>query len=203
MDAGAVHIFWDHSNLFSRARDTCEDRTGIGREPGHRYEARLNFLAMFDFARAGRTVERAVAVGSVPPDLAALWQKLGNVGLIVDLQERGAYSGKEQAVDQVLQLEMMNSIIDRDSPAVAVLLSGDGGFRPTVGRMLKQGWGVEVLSFSNGFSPKLRNLDAETGGQAKAITLDAWYRQLIYLQALTGGIIRATDPLDLSDRPRV
>ena len=37
-----------------------------------------------------------MAVGSVPPELAAIWEQLGNVGLIVDLQERGAFSGKEQ-----------------------------------------------------------------------------------------------------------
>jgi hypothetical protein len=95
-----AHIFWDNSNLFARTQDT-----------------------------RGRKVERAVAVGSVPPELVAIWERLGKVGFIVDLQERGASSGKEQGVDQALQLEMMNSVVDRDKPAVAVLLTRDGGFR--------------------------------------------------------------------------
>ncbi len=42
-------------------------------------------------------------------------------------------------VDQVLMLEMMNSVVDRDKPAVAVLLSGDGGFEDAVNRMLGKG----------------------------------------------------------------
>jgi len=42
-------------------------------------------------------------------------------------------------VDQVLMLEMMNSVVDRDNPAVAVLLSGDGGFEDAVNRMLGKG----------------------------------------------------------------
>ncbi len=59
--------------------------------------------------------------------------------MIIDLQERGALSGKEQGVDEALQLEMMNSLVDRDVPAVAVLLSGDGGLRPTIDRLLRRG----------------------------------------------------------------
>src|SRR5437870_5466773 len=128
MDDGVVHIFWDHSNLFARMQDTCDDREGGGLEPGHRLDARLSFPAMFEFAHCGRKVEKAVAVGSIPPDLKALWERLGNVGMIVDLQERGAQSGKEVAVDEALELEMLKSALDRKAPAVVVLLSGDGGF---------------------------------------------------------------------------
>ncbi|MFZ2112926.1 MAG: NYN domain-containing protein [Solirubrobacteraceae bacterium] len=140
MDSQTVHIFWDHSNLFCRAQDTCDGKKG-GLEPGHRLDARLSFQKVYDFAAAGRTVEKAVAVGSVPPGLASLWQRLGEAGVIIDLQERGAESGKEQGVDQALKLEMMNSIVDREQAAVMVLLSGDGGFLDTVERALNKGWG--------------------------------------------------------------
>jgi hypothetical protein len=86
---------------------------------------------MLEFAAAGRTIEKAVAVGSVPPGLRKLWERLGNVGMIVDLYERGAESGKEQAVDDALALQMLASLVDREQPAVAVLISGDGGFNLT------------------------------------------------------------------------
>jgi hypothetical protein len=36
-----------------------------------------------------RIVEKAVAVGSIPPDLVALWERLGKVGVIIDLQWNG------------------------------------------------------------------------------------------------------------------
>lgn len=203
MDADVVHMFWDHSNLFARMQDTCEDREGHGLEPGHRFDARLSFPALFEFAHCGRTVEKAVAVGSVPPDLQALWARLGKVGLIVDLQERGAQSGKEVAVDAALENEMLKSLTDRAKPAVAVLLSGDGGFRETLDRMLKKGWGVEVLSFSNGFSPKLQQIARGSGGRGKYVRLDPWYKQLVYLQEMGGRSIRPTDPLELKGRPKV
>lgn len=203
MDDSIVHIFWDHSNVFARMQDTCDDRQGGGLEPGHRLDARLAFPKLFEFAACGRKVEKAVALGSVPPDLVALWERLGKVGLIVDVQERGAQSGKEVGVDEALQLEMMNSVIDRDKPAVAVLLSGDGDFRPYADRMLKRGWGVEVLSFSKGFSGSLRQIARGTHGRGKYVNLDPWYTQLTYLQELGGNVIRHPDPLDMTGRPKV
>lgn len=203
MDARTVHVFWDHSNLFARMQDTCEDKDGNGLEPGHRLDARLSFPALFDFARCGRNVEKAVAAGSIPPDLAALWERLGKVGMTVDLQERGAQSGKEVAVDTALENEMLKSLVDREKPAVAILLSGDGGYRPTLDRMLKRGWGVEVLSFSNGFSSKLQQIARGSGGRGKYVRLDPWYKQLVYLQEIGGRAIRHTDPLDLTNRPKV
>lgn len=206
MDDAAVHIFWDNSNLFHRLQDTCDDAKGGGLEPGHRLDVRLNFKATLEFARAGRTVEKAVAVGSIPPDLKVLWQRLGRVGVIVDLQERGADTGKEIAVDEALKLEMANSALDRDQPAVAVLLSGDGDFRDTLDRMLKKGWGVEVLSFSKGFSGRLRQIAHGTYGRGKYVKLDDWYYQLSYRQELDEigpKIVRESLPLDLSKRPKV
>jgi NYN domain-containing protein len=203
VDADVVHIFWDHSNVFARMQDTCDDRKGGGLEPGHRWDARVSFPALFELARCGRNVEKAVAVGSIPPDLKGLWERLGGVGMIVDLQERGAQSGKEVAVDEVLALEMMNSVIDREEPAVAVLLSGDGGFREAVDRMLKKGWGVEVVSFSKGFARRLRGIATGSGGRGKYVELDPWWTQLVYLQGLEGPIIRRTDVLDLTGRPKV
>lgn len=200
VDPTAVHIFWDNSNVFARARATCCDRRGGGLEPGSYLDLRLKFPALMDFAAAGRTVEKAVAVGSVPPELAAVWGRLGHAGLIVDLQERGAASGKEQGVDQALKLEMMNSVIDRAVPAVAVLLTGDGGFKDAVDRMIAKGWGVEVLSFSNGLSFMLKQVTSAPGGRGKYIELDPWYDQLTYLQDINGDTERPSKPLDLSSR---
>lgn len=96
MDDGVVHVFWDHSNLFARAQDACDDRQGGGREPGHRLDARLHFKKVLDFASAGRSIEKAVAVGSIPPGLATLWERLRDAKVKVDLQERGAELGKSK-----------------------------------------------------------------------------------------------------------
>ncbi len=157
-----------------------------------------------EFARAGRDVERAVAVGSIPPGLSALWANLSNAGVKVELQERGGESGKEQGVDQALQLHMLRSVLDREkSPAVAVVLTGDGGYRPDIERMLNAGWGVEILCFGESFSRKLRSLARESHGRAKYVDLDDWYSQVVYLQGLDEGILRPADALDLTGRPQI
>ena len=205
MDADVVHIFWDHSNLFARAQDACDDRQGGGRDPGHRLDARLHFKKVLDFASAGRVIEKAVAVGSIPPGVVALWDRLRDANVKVGLQERGAETGKEQAVDEAIKLKMMNSVVDREQPAVAVLLSGDGDFLDAVERMLNKGWGVEVLSFSKGFAPRLKAIATGYSGRRREyIVLDDWYQQLVYLQGLDDtGILRPSEPLDLTGRPRV
>jgi len=203
MDDTTAHIFWDQSNIFHCAQSTCDDH-GVGKELGHRFDLRLNFQAIYDFVSLGRKVEKAIAVGSVPPDLQALWQHLKHAGVNVELQERGQQSGKEQAVDEAIQLHMMRSLADRiESPAVAVVLTGDGGFNEDIYRLLDNGWGVEVLSFSCGFNPVLRTIGTGHGGRGKYVELDPWYRHLTYLQDTTGKIIRPSDPLDASNRYRV
>ncbi|HEX2057999.1 MAG TPA: NYN domain-containing protein [Actinomycetota bacterium] len=203
MDASTVHIFWDHSNLFYSALDACDDKNGGGFEPGHRMDARLDFPKLYDFAAAGRNIERAVAVGSIPPGLNTLWKRLRKAGVDVELQERGAQSGKEQAVDEALQLHMMRSVVDRAKPAVAVVLSGDGGFYDDARRMIDKGWGVEILCFGGSFSRKLRGIAKDSHGRGKYVDLDTWYRQLVYLQGKAGPVIRPSDALDLTGRSQV
>jgi hypothetical protein len=200
-----VHIFWDHSNVYHSAQDACDDREGGGFEPGHRYDVRIDFPKLFEFAAAERTVERAVAVGSIPPGLSTLWQRLERAGVDIELQERGAESGKEQGVDQALQVHMLRSLADRiDKPAIAVVLTGDGGYYDDIKRLLDQGWGVEVLYFGASISRKLKSIRTGFSGRGKYVDLDAWYEQLVYLQGLDQPkALRSSAALDLTDRPRV
>ena len=210
MDDSAVHIFWDQSNIYLSALDACERRSPkdekkrIGFEVGNRSNARVHFQNLYEFARAERNVERAVAVGSIPPGLNTLWTSLKKAGVKVELQERGTETGKEQAVDETLQLHMLRSVLDRaDPPAVAVVLTGDGDFHEDIQRMLDAGWGVEILCFGCSFSRKLRNMAKESHGRAKYVDLSDWYRQLVYLQGLDEGIMRPAEPLDLAGRPKI
>lgn len=201
MDDQRVHIFWDHSNLFHSAQDVCDDH-GEGEEPGHRFDARLHFHNIFEFARAARAVERAVAVGSIPPGLTALWNRLESTGVEIELFERGAETGREQAVDQALQVEMLRSMADYD-PCVAVVLTGDGGFVGDIERLLKAGWGVEVLAFAKCMNRKLKRIATGYSGRGKYVELEGWYRQLVYLQGLEEEILRPADALNLTGRFRV
>ena len=50
------------------------------------------FANLLELAHAGRDIERAVAVGSVPPELRYVWNRLENEGVTVQLPERGSVS---------------------------------------------------------------------------------------------------------------
>ena len=126
VDGSVVRIFWDNSNLFHAAQNAC-DKAGIWIDQGHRYDGRLRFDHVVEFAAPGRRIGKAVAVGSMPPGLGSLWENLRRNGVNVDTRDYGADSGNEQAVDEVLKLEMLRSQVDvqiaGQSPAVAVLLT--------------------------------------------------------------------------------
>ena len=126
-----VFVYWDNSNFFISAQHVAIDREGRGA----RYRVRIDFRNMLELASAGRRIEHAVAVGSIPPELRHVWNRLEGEGVSVLLLERGAMGGREQAVDHVLQTAMLRDGYDYNGdPGTAVLLTGDGaGFYDGVG----------------------------------------------------------------------
>lgn len=149
MTRPAVHIFWDNSNILIPAQYVAAHHDGVLQQN----RVRIQFDRLFDIARAGRPVAPAVCVGSVPPDLKAVWSRLRAVGVDVELFERGALTRREQGVDQCLQVHMLRRLADAP-PSVAVLLTGDGagydngvGFHADLERMATAGWSIEVISW--------------------------------------------------------
>ena len=200
-----VFIYWDNSNIFISARDAAVEREGSDA----RYRVRIDFRSMLELARAGRSVQRAVAVGSVPPELRHVWNRLEGEGVTVQLLERGALEGREQGVDSVLQTEMLRDGYDHNGdPGIAVLLTGDGagfldgaGFHADLERMHGRGWRIEVISWRHSCSNRMRKW-AERNG--KFIALDDFYDSVTFLEPpLPGqpvGAPRHPAPLDLSKR---
>ena len=194
-----VHIFWDNSNIFVPAKDVAASRDGFA-APGL---IRIQFDNLYKLATGGRTVARAVCVGSVPPELEAVWKKLRATGLAVELFERGAGSRKEQAIDQALQVHMLRALADVDPPEIAVLLTGDGagyldgvGYHADLERMAKRGWGIEVLSWDHACNGRLKGWAAKTGVY---IPLEAYYDSITFL----GDGTRKSKPISLTRRPKV
>ena len=85
-----VFIYWDNSNIFISAQEVATEREG----DAVRYRVRLHFRNMMELAHAGRDIERAIAVGSIPPELRHVWNRLENEGFTVQLLERGAIMNK-------------------------------------------------------------------------------------------------------------
>ena len=204
-----VFIYRDQSNIFIGARDVAEEREGRSA----RYRVRIDFKAMMRLAHADRPVEKAVAAGSVPPELRALWNRLEAAGVQVDLFDRGAIDrGEQQAPDRILQLQMLRDFADyNDDPGIVVLLTGDGqgfydgaGFHADVERMHRRGWRVEILSWAGSCNRRMRQWVEENG---VFVALDDHYEAVTFLEPSNPDYPtvdpRAPAALDLSRRATV
>ena len=178
-----VFIYWDNSNIYIGAQEVAAEKEG----DAARYRVRLHFRNLLELARAGRDIEVAIAVGSIPPELRHVWNRLENEGFTVQLLERGAIQGREQGVDQSLQIAMMRNAFDYNGdPGIAVLLTGDGsgfddgvGFHADLERMRRRGWRIEVLSWRHSCNRRMREW-AE--GQGMFIALDDFYDSITFLE---------------------
>lgn len=87
----------------------------------------------------------------------------------------------EQAVDEILHLKILESLIDTAKPSTIVLATGDaaeaeysGGFLRMVERALEKGWSVELVSFRLNTSNlyKRREFRSKWGHMFKWVELD-------------------------------
>ena len=201
-----VFIYWDNSNLFIGAQQAAAAVEG----DAVRYRVRLDFRYLLELAAAGRDIEHAIAVGSVPPELRHVWNRLENQGVTVQLLERGVIQGREQGVDQSLQTAMLRDAFDHNGdPGIAVLLTGDGagfadgvGFHADLERMRRRGWRIEVLSWRHSCNRGMREWAEQNG---VFIALDDFYDSVTFLEPPAPGQPmdnpRYAVPPDLSRRP--
>jgi len=94
----------------------------------------------------------------------------------------------EQAVDEILHLKILESIVDAISPSTIVLATGDaaeaeysGGFLRMVERALEKGWRVELVSFKLNTSGAYKRKDfrAKWGHRFRMIELDDFVEELL------------------------
>lgn len=202
-----VFIYWDNSNIFISARDAAAEREGWDARP----RVRIHFASLLQLARAERPIERAVAVGSVPPELRHVWNRLEDEAVTVELVERGAFHGREVGVDQILQTHMLRDALDHNGdPGIAVMLTGDGagftdgvGFHADLTRMHRRGWRIEVLSWKHSCNRRMREWAEEYG---VFVALDDYYDSITFLEPPSAGHPvappRWVEPLDLTRRGR-
>ena len=101
----SVFIYWDNSNIFHEAQRLAEER---GEGPNARYRVRIHFDHMLCLAHADRPLKKALAAGSVPPEMRQLWNRMESKGVEVHLFDRGTPErGEQEMPDRVLQLRML------------------------------------------------------------------------------------------------
>ncbi len=206
----SVFVYWDNSNIFLEAQRLAAERE-IG--PGARYRVRIHFENMLRLAHADRQMKRALAAGSVPPEMRQLWNRMEANGVEVFLFDRGDPGrGEQEMPDRVLQLRMLEDALDfNGDPGIAVLLTGDGagyldgaGFHSTLERMQRRGWRVEILSWAHATNQRMRRWAEQNGA---FVPLDDFYDAVTFVEPSRPGFElappRDAAPLDLSRRPVV
>ena len=202
-----VFIYWDNSNIFHEAKRLAEANE---EGPQVRWRIRIHFENLLKLAQADRTIGRALAVGSVPPEMRQLWNRLESTGIEVQYFDRGERGRGEQEVpDQLLQLRMLQDGWDYiGDPGIVVLLTGDGagylegiGFHSTLERMHQHGWRIEILSWAHACNQRMRRWAEEHG---VFVPLDDFYASITFLEPSNSSVeldSRHVVPLDLSHRP--
>ena len=203
-----VFIYWDNSNIFHEAQRLAEERE---EGEGARYRVRINFDNMLRLAHADRPLQKALAAGSVPPEMRQLWNRMERKGVEVRLFDRGIPGRGEQVIpDRLLQLRMLEDALDYNgTPGIVVLLTGDGagyyegaGFHSTLERMHKRGWQVEILSWAHSCHQGMRRWAEENG---VFVALDDFYDAITFMEPSRPGFElappRESAELDLSLRP--
>ena len=205
-----VFVYWDNSNLIHEAQRLAEEQEGT---PDARYLVRIHFENLLRLAEAGRPLAKAVAAGSIPPEMQQLWNRMENRGVQVRLFNRVERERGEQEVpDCWLQLCMMedalDNLADNGDPGIVSLLTGDGagyserqGFHRTLERMHGRGWRVEVLSWAHSCNEGMRRW-AEANGVF--VALDDHYEAITFREPFRPGHELAPSrdqaPLDLTRR---
>lgn len=179
-----VFIYWDNSNISHDVQRLAEEKE---ESPGARYRVRIHFENMLRLAHADRPVQKALAAGSIPPEMRQLWNRLESQDLEVHLYDRGSPErGEQEMPDRVLQLRMLEDALDfNGDPGIVALLTGDGagyhegaGFHRTLERMHQRGWRVEILSWAHSTNQRMRRW-AEANGIF--VSLDDFYEAITFL----------------------
>lgn len=203
-----VFVYWDNSNIFHEAQRFAEERN---EGSNARYRVRINFENMLRLAHADRSLERALAAGSIPPELRQLWNRLDGLGVDVKLLDRDERGRSEQSMpNDVLQLRMLEDALDYiEEPGIVAIVTGDGagymegaGFHSTLERMHKRRWRIEILSWAHSCSQRMRSWAQEHG---VFVPLDDFYESITFMEPSRPGHElapeRRSSELDLSRRP--
>ncbi|RVX67784.1 hypothetical protein B0A52_07712 [Exophiala mesophila] len=209
-----IHVFVDMSNISIGFHDCLKQARGLPLDTRLR-RVPLSYHNFSLVLERGRPASKRVVVGS---DRSAVVDQAKSLGYETNILERvhkgkemtprqkkyhsgGETSGSdanntvlapekwvEQAVDEILHLKILESLVDAERPSTIVLATGDaaeaeysGGFLRMVERALEKGWLVELVSFKMNTSNLYRKRDfrLKWGSMFKWVELDPYVEFLI------------------------
>ncbi|RIA86261.1 hypothetical protein C1645_697069, partial [Glomus cerebriforme] len=179
-----IHVFIDNSNILVGFLAYCKQHSK--RPKGllvQKSKPTLEYDALFTILERGRNIARRVLVASSPlyQPLEQAYQAGYDVSVLKRVKRTSDDPNsiqadlsdyqppfemeKEQCVDELLHLKILESLLDYHAPATLVLASGDGkdaeyfegGFHKCVIKALERGWKVEIISWQRQLSQNFLN----------------------------------------------
>ena len=198
-----VYLYFDHSNIVIEAKNIGQETESaeLGGDVWRRLC--LDFHNLMLLAHENRPLAKAVAAGSVPPDMQTVWNRLEQEGVQTEIFDRSEMGGSERNVpDLYLQKEMLRDGLQRrDSPGTIVLLTGDGagyyqgkGFLDVLEILQGTGWKIELLSWDRSCNVRLREWVCRHGFYT---SLDQFYDSITFVEARGERRGRTSQPLKL------
>ncbi|MCJ1246555.1 hypothetical protein MMC30_003763 [Trapelia coarctata] len=209
-----IHVFVDISNILIGFHDALKMARGLSISTRIRRQP-LSFHNLSLILERGRPAAKRVLVGSDNYESIQEARLIGYETNILDRvhkakeltprqkkynalsgQSSGSETGPthapekwvEQAVDEILHLKILESVVDAKEPSTIVLATGDaaeaeysGGFLKMVERALEKGWRVELVSFRHNTSGAYRKREfrSKWGMAFKTIELDEFAEELL------------------------
>ncbi|CAG8436837.1 10403_t:CDS:10 [Funneliformis mosseae] len=177
----SIYVFIDNSNILAGFKAICQSKLGKRRQKGKKMPM-LDYIELFKIIEKGRNVKRKFLAASKP-----LFQPLTqaeNAGYECAALQR--INQREQCVDEIIQLQICNTLLDVQSPSTLVLATGDGndaeynegGFYKCIKNALERGWNVEIISWKRQLNQNFIQLSKEWDTSCQIIRLDPFASKL-------------------------
>lgn len=146
-------VIVDNSNIWIEGQKFSARKKGIvsvdGKEPCD-FSWRIDFGKLLTIVAQGKSIRKAILVGSRPPKNDSLWYQAKVNGFEVITHDRNGFN-KEKAIDTELVAKGVE-IICTTEPAILKILSGDSDFLPLVNMANSHSWETEMWAFSSAFT---------------------------------------------------
>lgn len=148
-------ILVDNSNVFIEGQKLSAKNKGVKKQPGDTHEPcdlswRIDFGSLLKEVAEGKTILKAILVGSTPPATDTIWQAARDGGFEVITHAKNP-SGKEKAVDTEIVAKGTELVCTTEEPAILKLLSGDRDFIPLINIANRRKWETEMWAFESAF----------------------------------------------------
>lgn len=142
-----LRLFIDNSNLFIEAQRTAREYFHYDDQMIPRL--RISYGNLLDIVRQGVDLSEAVLVGSRPPQNDSLWDKLRELKIEPQINDRSPWTGKEKKVDASLMMAIAKAIYKNKPPGTIALVAGDSDYVPAINDCLEEGWKVKLYFWQN------------------------------------------------------